>query len=387
MGGLANLGANGWQCGDIKGSVELKTSTTAVQWRTNGGAWTDLMPLASMGVASSFWGINGHLTWNWTPNAQGYLKANWAFACLRMLELGTKVYRNGYGWSEDGTTGAITGSDGNTFVDFITNFAKPCGIQVGPVLLMTYSHPSITNETTAYAFGQARGIEAATKLKGLVPWYEIANEIEVYALTGRGGWRGDYDTAKFRILRGLLRGTVAGIKSVDTVTPIMGPGGTWMHQAFHEMLLQGMEPDGTTGYATLDWDLTSWHWYLNNYPGNDDIEVLAGQSGGYNVLARLAGWGKPIYITECGAYNSYYSDVEQDVSNAITGSYLLKRFWDTRNTYAIKHVSVYQLFDAASAGTAGTNNEMKLGVLANDGATKKGRYTDFQNFIKLHQMV
>lgn len=371
--------------GNAGGPIELQKTATAIQWRTNGGAWIDLMPITDIGGASNFWGVNGHLTWNWTPNAQGYLKANWAQSCLRMLELGTKVYRNGYGWSED-ASGNITGSDGNTFVDFITNFAQPCGLKVSPVFLMTYNHASITNEVSAYNFGFARAVEAATKLKGLVPWYEIANEIEVYALTGRGGWYADYDTTKFNQLRGLLRGTVAGIKSVDTVTPIMGPAGTWMHQAFHENLLQGKGPDGSTGNPTLDWDLTAWHWYTNNYAGNDDIEILAGQSGGYNVLARMAGWGKPLYMTEIGAYNSPYADVEQDVSNALTGNFLMTRFWNTRNTYNIKHVSIYQLHDAASAGTPGTNNEMKLGLMANDGVTKKGRFTDVKNFIALHQV-
>ena len=334
---------------------------------------------------SDFWGINGHLTWTWTPNATGYLKANWAFACLRLLELGCKTYRNGYGWTEDGTTGAITGSDGNTFVDFITNFAQPCGIKVHPVLLMTYTHPIITDETSAYNFGYARGVEAATKLKGLVPWYEIGNEIETYALTGRGQWYGDYDMTKFRKLRGLLRGTVAGIKSVDTVTPIMSPGGTWMHTAFYDNLLHGIEPDGSTGHPTLDWDLTSWHWYVKNYPGNDDIEVLSAQ-GGYNVLATIAAWGKPIYITECGAQASSYSGSDSALSAAIMASnVLIDRFWAVRNTYNIKHVSLYQLFDAASAGTAGTADEMNYGFMASDGSTKKGRYTDLMNYVSLHQ--
>lgn len=336
---------------------------------------------ANSGAPSNFWGVNGHITWTWTPNALGYLKANWAFACLRMLELGCRIYRNGYGFSED-ASGNVTASDGNTFVDFITNFAQPCGIKVAPVLLMTYYHASITNEATAYAFGFSHGAEAATKLKGLVPYYEMSNELETWSITGRGNWRGDYDIPKFRISRGLLRGTVAGIRSVDLVTPIMGGNGTWMHTAFYKNLLIGMEPDGTTGYPLLDWDLTGWHWYDSNYPGNDDIENATAQ-GNYNTIAEVASWGKPIYINECGANWDNYSNTESLVQAAFAAR--LAKFWNIRKTYNIVHVAPYQLFDAASAGTGGTTREMNYGMLSSDGLTKKARYTDFKNFISLHQ--
>lgn len=345
-------------------------------------AWLNSTSGITLGAPSGFWGVNGHITWNWS-NATPYFKANWAFACLRMLELGCRIYRNAYAWTEDATTGAITGSDGNTFVDFITNFAQPCGIQVHPVLMATYSHPSLTTEQKAYDFGFARGVEAATKLRGLVPWYELGNELEVWGLTsGQGNWWQDYTNSKFIIQRGMLCGLRAGIKSVDTVTPIMSPGGTWMHTGFYDNLLLGRGPDGSTGNQKLDWDLTSWHWYVNNWAGNDDIEVMSDQ-GGFNLLAKLASWGKPIYITECGVVASKYSNDETQIRQAMTGNYLLGRFWSVREKYNIKHVSLYQLFDAAAQGVTG--DEMAFGLLSSDGATKKARYTDLQSYVKLHQ--
>lgn len=341
-----------------------------------------LANLATSRTMPHFWGVNGHLTWNWSPNGTPYFKANWAVACLRMLELGARVYRNGYGWSEDGT-GAITASDGATFVDFITNYAQPCGIQVNPVLLMTYGHATITNETTAYNFGFARGVEAATKLKGLVPSYTISNELETWSITGRGNWRGDYDSVKFAKSRGLLRGTIAGIKSVDPQTPLIC-GGTWLHTAFYDNLLKGIDPaTGNTGQPLVDWDITEWHWYLANYPGNDDIENATAQ-GNFNTLATIAAWGKPIHITECGAQADSYTNNEAAISAAITGPYLLQRLWAVRKTYNIQHISHYQLFDAAGVGAAVGSREMSFGLIANDGVTKKQRFGDIQNFMKLH---
>lgn len=331
---------------------------------------------------SNFWGVNGHLTWSWTPEARSYLPANWAYTCLRMMELGVKVYRNGYGFSED-ASGNVTGSDGNTFVNFIMNYAKPCGIKVAPVLLMTYFHASITDETSAYNFGFSHAVEAATKLQGLVPYYEISNELETWSITGRGNWRGDYDMTKFRISRGLLRGTVAGLKSIDPFTPVMGGNGTWMHTAFYNNLLNGIEPDGTTGHPKVDWDLTGWHWYDSNYPGNDDIENATAQSN-YNTIAEVASWGKPIFINECGANWDNYSNSELQCQAAIKAR--LQKFWDIRNQYGIVHVAPYQLCDAAAPGTPTSNREFNFGMLSQDGVTKKPRFHDFREFVQSHQV-
>lgn len=329
---------------------------------------------------SNFWGVNGHITWTWTPEARGYIPSNWKFAVHRMMELGVKVYRNGYGFSED-ASGNVTSSDGNVFVDFITNYAKPHGIKVAPVLLMTYYHASIVDETTAYNFGFSHAVEAATKLKGLVPYYEMSNELETWSITGRGNWRGDYDMTKFKISRGLLRGTYTGLKSVDPFTPVMGGNGTWMHTAFYDNLLTGTNPDGTTGNPLLDWDLTGWHWYDSNYAGNDDIENATAQ-GNFNTIAKVASWGKPIFINECGSNWDSYSNSEAACQQAFTAR--LQKLWDIRKQYNIVHVAPYQLFDAASPGTPAGNREMNYGMLASDGYSKKARFHDFKQFVQQH---
>lgn len=336
---------------------------------------------------STFYGINGHFTWNWAPNATPYTQPYWGAATNAMKDLNMGIYRNGYSCSYDSNAN-LTSSDGGTFQTFINSYASPNGIQVYPVCLVPFSsvYPSgqSATETTAYNVGFQFGVDVATHLKGLVPWYEIGNEVDSYAIIS-GSYRGtattDYDNTKFQLARGGFRGIIAGIKSIDTSTPIMMAGGTWMHTAFFDMLLAGTQPDGTTGHPTITWDLTSWHWYTNNYPPNDDIEVLSGQ-GGYNVLAHLAGWGKPIYMTECGAVWSAYSDSETAIETALTAAnYLVDRFVSVRNTYNIKGVFPYQLFDAAAPGTPSTDNEMNYGFIANDGSTKKGRYTTVKSYI------
>lgn len=329
------------------------------------------------------WGINGHLTW---PASYGapYQKANWAFAILRMLELGVTHYRNAYAWSEDGT-GAITGSDAAAFIDFCDNYAKPAGIIVHPVLMSTYSHASLTDETKAYNFGFARGVEAATALRGRVMRYELHNELEVWGLkSAQGAWWQDYDNTKFTIQRGVLCGKAAGIRSVDPVAKIMAPGGTWMHTGFYDNLYLGRSPDGTTGHQILNVDEISWHHYLNNWAPNDNPELMTDQ-GNFNLFGHLASWGKPIWITECGATASKYGNNEDQIRAAMVGLYGLMTYWNTRKTYNIVGCMPYQLFDAAPSGA--NADEMALGMLASDGATKKARYTDLLSFVRAHQFI
>ncbi|MDR5757043.1 hypothetical protein [Caballeronia sp. LZ035] len=344
-----------------------------------------------------FWGVNGHFTWN---NSAGYVPAKWAGNAASMKDLGMLTYRNGYGASNSSSTGAVTSSDGATFRNFINNTATPNGIVVAPVLLPLYQTSwtgGTATEATAYTLGYNLGVDAATNLAGLVPWYEVGNEFDggqwsdgnIVGGTGRGNVTSDFNNAKFLICRGSIRGMIAGIRSVDTTTPIMQPGGTWLHTAFFDMLRNGSTPSAPTTYdATkiVDWDLSSWHWYLNNYGPNDDIENPTDQ-GGFNVLAHIAGWGKPIYITECGANamngtTAVYAN-EAAIASAIVGSYLLARFVSVRNTYNIKGVQYYQLVDAAgnSASVSPTDNEMMFGLVASDGTTQKGRYPTVKNFI------
>lgn len=332
---------------------------------------------------STFWGVNGHLTWTWTPNAQAQLQANWANTMLRLRELGVKYYRNGYSWQFDASHN-ITGSDGNTFINFIDNWASPAGVQVTPVLLAPWDQG--TDEATNYTVAFNCGVEAATKLKGRVPWYECGNENETYAINGgaRGNADNHYDTTKFKFMRGLLRGLIDGVKSVDKVTPIVIGGGTWLHTSFFDMLLKGRDPSGATGAPVLDWDITAWHWYTHNWPPNDDIENPTDQ-GGYNVLAALASWGKPIHMNEIGSTASNYSSDETQITNAILGNYCANRFWNVRQKYNIQHCSFYQLFDSASAGIPATGDEMKYGLIDSVGTTKKGRFTDIKNYISIHR--
>lgn len=327
-------------------------------------------------VQPTFFGVNGHFDWGGNGvdrQAVQPTAADYHVVVNAMKDLGLKTYRNGFGdW----------GGEGAVWADFINNYATPAGIAVYPNIEGNYDPTQdghTSTEASAYTVGYNIGKDCATALKGLVPYYEIGNEDDAYAINGSGvdGTQvSHYDNRRFTIVRGYYRGVIDGIKSVDTTTPIMNGGITWLHVAYLDMLWNGTQPDGTTGHPTVRWDITSAHWYTNNYSGNDNPESAAG----VNWLQKLASYGKPIRITEFGAnYVAYNS--ESAVSAAITGPYLMAGFYNLRAKYNIIGCDYYQIIDAAGdTSTPLTGNEMEFGTMNYDG-THKARYAAIKTLV------
>lgn len=332
--------------------------------------------------AALAFGINGHMTWGSNLGTSMYMAASDAATIATMVDLGMRVYRNGYQVTQD-TTGKVTGDPSARFKQFIAA-AAPAGIVVTPVLLPNNTVAAgVTNEATGYTFGFNLGVNVATNLSGLVPHYEIGNELEAVPgnqciQSGSGNSNGNYDNTKFQIFRGIIFGMIDGIRSIDQTTPLAGGGGTFAHTAFYQMLRDGTQPDGKTGFRKMDWDITSWHWYVNSSSTNDDPENMQG----FNVLAKVASWGKPIHITECGALwtGAAWAQSETGVAAAIVGNNCVGRFVSARKTYGIKSIVYYQLFDSATSPSNTTGDEMNFAVCDVNGA-QKGRYATIKSFV------
>src|SRR5215469_2610751 len=358
-------------------------------WEWRNGGWetssdprgeTPPEPQPEPPATGVFYSLNGHITWNWeNPSTAAYEPDRWQTNCNDLNDIGATVYRNGFSvWYND--QGGIHGSDVDNFRTFHDNHGAAAGITLHPVVLCDYERNG-SEEQAAYDVGYAVGVEVA-KLRDIVPHIEINNEIDAYAINGSGvnGTRDDhYDNHRFCVARGVLFGTIDGIKSVDPSIKIASPGGTWLHTAFFDMLRDGRQPDGSSGRRKMDWDITCWHWYRNNYGPNDNPE---NSEGGFNLLAHIAGWGKPIHLNEFGANWPPYNGDEEAVGNAIVEEF--QQFYDVREKYRIENISYYQLYDAAGGGTPPEGNEMNFGVIHNDGDTKKSRFYKIQDFIKNH---
>jgi hypothetical protein len=177
---------------------------------------------------------------------------------------------------------------------------------------------------------------------GIRVW-ELGNEYEIYALTGGtcsaddGSTICQYNLATYDIERGLLRGLLDGIHSVNPSALGMVDAGGWCHYAFQKQLLL----DG------VKFDLTGWHWYSNM--GN--ITNAHCSAGPTNVLGILNSWGKAIWLTEFNSNQSSLSSVQ--------GAWLIPTMsqWSSlASTYNITAAFVYQLLDQipAASCTAGS---------------------------------
>ncbi|WP_244832409.1 hypothetical protein [Caballeronia sp. TF1N1] len=340
------------------------------------------MALSDMGGTVpkvTFYGTNNHFTWpNDDPARPGYTRDHWPAQIAQMVDLGALTTRGGFGIFTD-WKGELD-SDADTYIDYIDNFAKPAGVVVCPVLMADYR--SSADEAAAYQVGYNLGSQAA-RLKFRVAQYEIGNEEDSFAIidgSHSGRSPADYDLHRFSLVRAYLRGQIAGIRSSDSVTPIVIDI-TWVHTAFLEMLWNGTAPDGSTGHPTVRWNKTALHWYTNNYAGNDNIENVIDQ-GGLNLLAWAKNtFGVPIHINEWGANSDTYSNNETSIKNAITGSLLMGKFQSVAKTYGIEHICYYQLTDGAAPGTPDTDREEEYGLVKKDNTTKKARYASFKTKI------
>ena len=279
----------------------------------------------------------------------------------QLQDLGVKLYRN-----EVYNQASVTKLAG------IAKTMAAGGVTVYPVLLVG---PSNYN-TEADAYNAAFTLGQQTAKSYRYPYYEVSNELGAPALTGNvdGVYPQQYDTAKFRLARGVIRGLIDGIKSVDTSGKIVIGGDTWLHYGFDQMLRDGTEPDGTTGHPRVTWDITAWHWYSEQ----GDITHACGGTGCYDVLAALQAFGKPIWLTEFGVRPWYGSD--QQIAAYMVGDRMMAQFVSVASRYNVQSIQVYQLYDDPVGG------EGNYGLVMNDGKTQKLAFGAVKSFVAAHPM-
>lgn len=315
----------------------------------NSGGNTVITPPVS-NTASIFYGANGH-------NNEGgaYDISSPALQLSQLNDLGVKLYRNE----------VYSQASANHLASVAQTMAAG-GVTVYPVMLMGID---FNNENDAYNAGFALGQQTATAYR--YPYYEVSNELGADCLTGNvdGVYPQHYVNAKFMIARGVIRGMIAGVRSVDTTAKILMGGGAWMHYGFNQMLANGTQPDGTTGHPVVDWDITAWHWYSNQ----GDITNACGGTGCHNVLAALQQMGKPIWINEFGVRPDLGSD--QQIASYLTGNLMMAQFVALASQYNIQAIQTYELYDDPPGG------EGAYGLIKNDGSTVKAGYTSFKSFV------
>jgi hypothetical protein len=299
--------------------------------------------------ASIFYGMNGHIT-----NGGAYDNTPYATQISQLQDLGVKIFRND----------VYNLASARVLATVAKQFAAG-GVQVYPVMLLGLGFDT---EEAAYKAGFVMGQQTAQTYK--YSYYEVANELDSAALAGNydGNIWWQYSNRPFTIARGVIRGMIAGVKSVDSSAKIIVDG-TWKHIAFFQMLLDGSQPDGTHGHPTVSWDVTAWHWYSDQ----GDMTNACGGTGCHDILGIISSFGRPVWINEFGVRPEYGSN--DTIASYLTGNLMMQQYYTQASKYNIQSIQAFELYDS---------QEGNYGMLQRDGTTKKAAYAAVKDFIVSH---
>ncbi|MDR5800122.1 lipopolysaccharide biosynthesis protein [Caballeronia sp. LZ001] len=300
-------------------------------------------------TSSIFYGANGHIT-----NGGAYDTTSYATQLSQLQNLGVKIYRND----------VYSQASARVLATVAKQFAAG-GVQVYPVMLLGLNYNS---EQAAYNAGYTMGQQTAQTYN--YTYYEVGNELEANTLSGNydGNVWNHYSNQPFTVARGLIRGMIAGVKSVNSSAKIIVDG-TWKHTAFFQMLADGSQPDGTHGHPTVSWDITAWHWYSDQ----GDMTHACGNTGCHDILGVLNSFGKPVWINEYGVRPTY--GTYSAIASYFTGSLMMQQFYNNAAKYNIQSIQAFEMYD---------DSEGAYGLMTSDGKTQKPAFTAVKSFIASH---
>ncbi|MDR5857690.1 glycosyl hydrolase [Caballeronia sp. LZ062] len=312
---------------------------------------TQAVASASSGL---FYGINGHMAYG-----SGIYQTMSPAAQLAILQdLGVTNYRCDIAGGGMATTlaNALQGPFANSGVSILP-VLNPLSAQWDP-------HSS---EAAAYSLGYDMAVRCTRPLKGLVKYIECGNELDVpLKIGGDGSSTADWDPACWPSLRGVLRGMIDGVRSVDPSIQCGVNVGIPMAYRALQMLWNGISPDGTaqgvSGAASLRWDITTYHWYESS----GDIRCGGRYNACVDVLQVLKdSFNVPIWLTEWGWNGA--NDTPQQAA-AYTGR-ALAEYYAVKDRYNIQSIMMYAVIDS------------DYGLIQADGVTKNPAYAVFKNFV------
>jgi len=212
---------------------------------------------------------------------------------------------------------------------------------------------TFTTEALARAYGVTSGSHCASALAsysdviiGISCGNEMTRKDSIMPNTVvMGTSPGDFTTAKWNIFRGVQAGVYAGIKLVTTTIPVFSNAWTFAEIAAPQMLWDGTNPDGTSGYEKVrydGYDVHSYHAWNNPFVAPDDAH--SGWIPFFNYIEQFAVrfGGRPIMISE---YNAD-ADSQADADMATWVQKINTDCYNSRFDLNIAGVIYYAMFNA-----------------------------------------
>ena len=303
---------------------------TSGYWYVNAEVANGWLPCADPRIAvaqtpGGFYGMNGHYDYTYTP----------AQLVTILKAMGCTSYR--VGCTSDPTQINAVAKIAQTF--------QSAGIQLLVLInqgLYDSTGKLFSGESAAYSAAYSAGSTIARALSPYgVTMYECGNELTrdsaiILDSTNAGTKALDFNNANWPVMRGAMRGMIDGVKSVQS-TAKCGINFCVNDVGASDALWDGMQPDGSGGYPTVRWDITTWH----NYEVYGDIFNIGTDGGGAGIDLPIyckARYGVPFMITE---WNTGPEQTEAYRANYISAK--LTEFYQQRKTHNIQSVMYYVL--------------------------------------------
>ncbi|VXC70382.1 conserved hypothetical protein [Burkholderia sp. 8Y] len=353
---LAGCGGGGGGASEapVAGTASAATNSTTP---TSAGSTSSANTATQQNTSASrglFYGINGHMAYG-----DGIYRTMSPAAQLAILQdLGVTNYRC------DIAGGGMAATLANALKGPFAN----SGVSILPVLnpLSAQWNPH-SAEAAAYSLGYDMAVRCTQPLKGLVKYIECGNELDVpLKIGGDGSSTADWSPACWPSFRGVLRGMIDGVRSVDPAIQCGVNVGIPMAYRALQMLWNGISPDGTaqgvSGAASLRWDFTTYHWYESS----GDIQCGGRYHACVDVLQVLKdSFNVPIWLTEWGWSGA--NDTPQQAAS-YTGR-ALAQYHAIKDKYNIQSIMMYAVIDS------------DYGLIQADGVTKNPAYGVFKDFV------
>ena len=273
------------------------------------------------------WGINGH-----PVSQEGYFQVPIAEQLDLVRELGAGWYRTD--WGADAFRG------NRARFDELLAEAERRKIRLLPVIFAPNGRRrhATPEQIRAAAFAFARKV--AGRYKGRITHWELSNELDGYAMVRKGEktpsgklwpWgdpdgssRDNYEESRYQRAKAEILGLYEGVKAADPAALTMVDTGGWLHYGFTDRLVREDH---------VPFDILAWHWYS----GMGDMTKVQGK---FNLLARLAGYGKPLWITEINHQNGDLGGKAKEQAD-----YVGRAAAQLRGNPAIGALFIYELLD------------------------------------------
>jgi hypothetical protein len=353
-GGGGGAASNAPVAGTTSAATNPATSTSTGSASAADSTSTPATRSAMSTTSGLFYGINGHMAWG-----GGIYRTMSPAAQLAILQdLGVTNYR----------CDVADGGMATIIAEALQGPFANSGVSILPVLntLSAQWDPHST-EAAAYSLGYDMAVRCTKPLKGLVKYIECGNELDVpLKIGGDGSSSADWDAACWPSFRGVLRGMVDGVRSVDPAIQCGVNVGIPMAYRALQMLWNGISPDGSaqgvSGAASLRWDFTTYHWYESS----GDIQCGGRYHACVDVLQVLKdSFNVPIWLTEWGWAGA--KDTPQQAA-AYTGR-ALAQYRSIKDKYNIQSIMMYAVIDS------------DFGLIQDDGVTRNPAYSVFKDFV------